>query len=371
MTDELLQASLRFVVLAGLLMTSTGLLWGRVFDAEPNEILRLRPIVWLGAGLVLLASLLSVWFALSRIFGPYALANLPAYMFGSQTGQLTMLRLGLLLVLLGVGNIFWLQLPLLAGLLLTLSLSSHASANGTFAILMDFVHLVAMSVWLGAVAGLAFVGNNNFSMRLARVSSIGVWAVFAMLLSGLVAALRHIFVVAVLTETSYGQAFILKMFLVLLVLLLAATNRFVLMPQKNLPKQALVLRLETLVLFFVLAASAWLGTQPPPQPAVTLRSAQQFDERLGEWRVAGEFTPNFGGLHLRLKLSLHNVLAPVGTTVSAKLKMLDHAMLPTPIVLRQSQAGVFEGNSNLWMGGNWEAQIALLGNTLRIPLRAK
>ena len=152
-------------------------------------------------------------------------------------GQLWLLRLGLILLCIGIvalalwGRKRTARIALIAGVILALvlplpfSLLSHAAAQQEgrlAAIAADAIHLLAASVWAGglfmlglvllpAVRALA-VGERRSVLRAAllRFSMIGLAAWAVLVLTGLYAAGLQIGTMRALWETPYGQSLLLK-----------------------------------------------------------------------------------------------------------------------------------------------------------------
>jgi copper transport protein len=123
--------------------------------------------------------------------------------------------------------------------------SSHAAAGGGafWAAGSDFVHLLAASVWIGMLAVLAlyiawtrreFQGQERYeaqSLALRRFSLIAVFSVALLLFSGVVNAVIEVGALGDLVETGYGQALLLKLFLLAPLLAIGVRNAYLLRPQ--------------------------------------------------------------------------------------------------------------------------------------------
>ncbi|CEJ84275.1 Copper resistance D [Hyphomicrobium sp. GJ21] len=129
-------------------------------------------------------------------------------------------------------------LLLVAGALLaTLAGTGHTqSEEGVRALIhavADASHLLAAGAWLGGLIMLGFVLNTSLpriDVILRRFSSMGYVAVAALLATGLVNTWFLVGSVSRLTTTAYGQLLILKLCLFIAMLILAAANRFWLVP---------------------------------------------------------------------------------------------------------------------------------------------
>ncbi len=196
-----------------------------------------------------------------------------------------------------------------AGVCLTTSLTGHAADLGIlrFPVLSDWVHLIAVSSWVGGLFALRL----HFSLWLARstgnaraeylaegitrFSIVAMSAVGALLLTGLYNTLAHVESAALLVGTSYGRILIVKWLLLAPMLALGATNRYGILPQLRalsgrtekgrlarvlapwvsplLPNTTgldlerrffRLIAIEAVLGVAVLACSAWLTQLPPP-----------------------------------------------------------------------------------------------------------
>jgi putative copper resistance protein D len=125
-----------------------------------------------------------------------------------------------------------------------LAWSGHAHAGSGLQrashLAIDALHLIAAAAWLGALLPLAFVLRHSamhaFSFKAVRYvvfrfSTLGIAAVAALVLSGIVNALMIIEEPRALFESTYGRILLLKVGLFLIMLAVAAFNRRRLTPQ--------------------------------------------------------------------------------------------------------------------------------------------
>lgn len=167
---------------------------------------------------------------------------------------------------------------------LTRSLSGHAADWGdvTLAVLMDWLHLLAVSVWIGGLLVIGFVlraaltptSNQDTAMGFAliarRFSILATVCVAGLLITGLLHPRLQLMSFSTLFRIPYGWTLLAKLSLVLLMLLLAALNRYYLLPRlgrgSNGRARLLVTtigRLEWLLAVLVLVSSALLTQLTP------------------------------------------------------------------------------------------------------------
>ena len=248
----------------------------------------------LGAGMVLAFTAANMAGALGGIVDP---ATLHAILADTEFGHVWAVRLAVASVL-----VLWLALRrsrsasrvsrwivlLLAGALLTtVALTGHAqirmSGAGLVHRIADAVHLIASGVWLGALLSFLFLLRGSRSREdalrsgrlLQRFHLVGLIAVSALLLSGLVNSWFLVGEAGRLLTTAYGRLLLLKLALFAAMVALASDNRLRLVPRLNaalaegLPAEAWLhglrahIRAEFLLGLAVLLAVAVLGAIAP------------------------------------------------------------------------------------------------------------
>jgi copper transport protein len=132
----------------------------------------------------------------------------------------------------------WQALLLLAGVLLfSISLVSHAGAvpGSMWAVLGDYVHLIAAAVWIGGLLLLPILlwqvrqkatlaDPHQLALLVRRFSYLAGFAVFVLIVTGLFNSLVELPSLASLWETSYGLVLLAKLFLIVLTLEVAFFN---------------------------------------------------------------------------------------------------------------------------------------------------
>jgi putative copper export protein/mono/diheme cytochrome c family protein len=127
-----------------------------------------------------------------------------------------------------------------AGVALTTTLIGHAADWGdlTPTVLLDWMHVLAASLWIGGIVALAFVVFGGASPAPASVTRIGArfsrlagWSLIAVVLTGAYNAWVQLPDVAALRDTPYGRILLAKLALVVGLAALGATNRYALLPR--------------------------------------------------------------------------------------------------------------------------------------------
>jgi copper transport protein len=203
---------------------------------------------WLGCGLLLLAALGGLWAQSNQLNGEQALqpAALGQLLLATRWGWLWLLRLAAIAwlainmqsrlgkVLVGVAAL---------GFLLVHSFSTHAASVGILwlGVTTSVLHIATVSVWLGGLVGLlyqlprlrALPLSDRWEMlavAIGRFSPLGLAAVGLLSLSGGLTAWQTVGGVAALQGSSYGNALLLKLGVVLVIVLVAAYNLLVIKP---------------------------------------------------------------------------------------------------------------------------------------------
>lgn len=120
------------------------------------------------------------------------------------------------------------------GLLLTKSFSSHAASleNNALTITFDFLHLLAASVWIGSLIGLAVLtplsrSDETRAQYFKMVRNFSRWGIFLVLLlasTGIFNSFQYVPTIDSLLHTNYGKALIYKVILFFIMLIFAAMN---------------------------------------------------------------------------------------------------------------------------------------------------
>ncbi len=112
------------------------------------------------------------------------------------------------------------------GLLVAKSLASHAagSTHEIMAVFMDFLHLLAASIWLGTLFSLIFLLPRGQRMvywhSIHRFSFWAMMSVGIILLTGIYGSIEYVSTFQSLLYTNYGQVLIGKILLFLIMLAL-------------------------------------------------------------------------------------------------------------------------------------------------------
>jgi len=157
--------------------------------------------------------------------------------------------------------------------------------------LSDVLHLVAGAAWVGGLVGLVLVLGQLAPRRgaevLARFSSVAAGFVGVVAVTGSIMAWRILRSWSTVVDSPFGRLLIVKVAIVLVVVMVAAANRFWLLPRfvrgegdSELLRRTV--RLEAVGLAGVLLLTGFLVEQSPtPDPSAGVRSASTFENPHG------------------------------------------------------------------------------------------
>lgn len=169
-----------------------------------------------------------------------------------------------------------LSLLALLGAGITLALSGHAS-NAAPQLLSRpavFVHVVCGAFWIGALMPLIVAARTGGSVMLARFSRVIPLPLVALIASGFALVFVQLDRIDALWTTNYGLVLSFKLAGVVMLLALAAANRFVFTPRYQRGDTAISLsrtmRVELCIAVAILGlVASWRFTPPPRALAAT------------------------------------------------------------------------------------------------------
>lgn len=374
------QSVLRALLYLGVFMLLGGGVFARYIGLEVARAQRWR-LWYLISGGFLLASGASLYgvYHLTWMLGDTSL--LLTYLLETSQGLWLLLRMGLLLglLLLSMGWFRldrWIYLPMAAGLLFTLTLTSHAAGGGLVQMASGLLHLAFAAAWGGSVLALAVAwpGSRYDAILRAveRLSTLGLGAVVLLSLMGLYLSWVRLVEVVNLWSTVYGQRLLLKLGLVGLVVGLAAINRLRLLPRLR-DKRAKGLQtvsLEAALIVAVLGVSGFLATTEPPSPAgQTTPSIVNINEALQNKRYIGQLFSQAGVIHLYLDLrDASGNLLEGGSTLKVRAENGTEVREDTPVPFYKSQ---YHTALIAEKPGEWLITLELPDKTLEFTLEVR
>jgi putative copper resistance protein D len=200
-------------------------------------------------------------------------------LFDTMFGRAWCWHLGVALALLGMILLSPARVGVIAlmgaALVASLAWAGHGVMHPGFGhVAIQAVHLLAGALWLGSLPALLHLLANvrldrspewqdALSYMLPLYSRAGYVAVILVLATGILNSLLLVASMGDLATALYGRVLLVKIALVLLMVGIAAVNRFVLMPRRAAGSLRLSVAIEVGTGGLVLAAVSILGTLPP------------------------------------------------------------------------------------------------------------
>ena len=206
--------------------------------------------------------------------------------------------------------LLWLALIASLGILLTISMTSHAAATigiARFALINDIVHLTAAAVWVGGLMHLIagtplFIGGISESPRrhalsrlVRRFSAAAALSVIVLIITGVYSAWAQVTEFAAL-DTPYGTALIAKVAVITVLLLIAAVNLIWVRPRLRGSSNAAgwlrrtVIAEVALAVMVILAVGFLTALEPARQVASRVLALQQQELTFSETIEGTEVT---------------------------------------------------------------------------------
>lgn len=365
---------LRWVVFVGVIVLIGSLVLGgmlmRPADLDPRSV-----IVVTGAWLLAVVGSAEALVA----YGPnatgtslYNLSLLPETM-RTAFGQATAFRMAMLVAIAALvyfrrrfSHRLWLVIVMLlsVGIVATLSLSGHPVVQrwAAFSVVTDIIHLFAVSTWIGGIAMLALGGTawntDEGGVLVRRFSSIALWAVLAIVVTGVAQTWMMMDGFGTLLSTNYGRTLIVKTTAVAVLVSLGVLSRLTL--KRNGPASVKrVVGVELIIGMVIIAISALLvGIPPRPAPstepftATLVRSSVILDVTITPTRVG--------------QAEVHVIITPPGgalgqvLSVSARMSLPERDIPNIPIELIKIGPNHFTGVVNIAYAGTWELEMLIV-----------
>jgi copper transport protein len=251
-------------VFAGLALLIGGVVFLLLIASGSSAGWSTRRAIWIGWILLAISTAAAV-----MLQGPYAAGSgigdavkwsVVHDVLQTRFGHVTEVRALLLVVALALlpflGNfvrgrrapIWWIAaaVAVAVGLAGTPGFAGHAATGDftIFAVPLDTIHVLAMSVWLGGLVVLllgALGGGFSGGLRraLATFSRVAFWCVVVLVLSGVFASWRQVgFAIRGYTDTSYGNILLVKLAVVVGLVGLAAISRSIVRKHQSAPLDA-------------------------------------------------------------------------------------------------------------------------------------
>ncbi len=334
--------------------------------------------------------------------------SIVAEVLDTRFGRLSLIRLGLLLLLVPAGRLLRTRLSndssrvpparlvlpaglVLAGTLLTLSLAGHSGVGDlvVVAAAADLVHLGSVSVWLGGLTLLAVCvlprgDRDELTLVVPRFSKVALVAVLAIVATGSFQSWRQVGTLGSVTSTSYGRLLLVKLGLFAGMIGLGALGRSWARRRQEAgahaptvalgaataePPRATVARLRRSVGFEVVLASAVLVVSALLVSSVPARAAaaKPFSTQLKAKDLVLDLTldpAQVGPTDLRVGMVTTQGSPPEPSEVIAELSLADRDLGPLQVPLHRMGPGRYMTHGfELPIAGRWRLEIVVLRGT--------
>jgi putative copper resistance protein D len=217
---------------------------------------------------------------------------------------------------------------------------SHAASSGSHALAIGslFIHVIALSFWVGGVIAISLLNKDDRKVSLPRFSHIALWSAIAVVISGVLNASARLNFSAA-WSSSYAYVVILKSIITLVLLYFGFKHRKYLSqkPTVNWVAMTRLISVEAGIMIFVTALGSWLSSNQPPtrdtqEPfnAALAIAGIKMPEAPNFQRILFEYDPDIliiGLLILAVALYIKGVIVltrrgdkwPVGRTISFAL----------------------------------------------------
>ena len=279
-----------------------------------------------------------------------------------------------------------LAVALAAGVMLTISLTSHAAATPDIrveALLNDFVHLVAAAIWVGGLVGLAILIRLTFTVlddprrretlavTVKRFSLVAGLSVAVVVLTGVFNSWAQVTVVEAI-QAPYGRALTVKIVSFVALLLVAAANLVWVRPRLRGDSRAsqwlkrLVITECVLAMLALLAVGFLTSLEPARQVAsregIGVTDGFRFQDTVEGTDIAIEIDPGRVGPNT-IGVSIDDRFGnPVTNAVDVRVRTsyLDADLGETPVSATPAGPGRYVlDNQIVSIAGAWQVEVVV------------
>jgi len=239
---------------------------------------KIRSTVSLAASLWFLSSFLNILFTLANILGGSIssvldLTVIQSFVFQISLGQYLFFQMAIALLITltsrAITSTGYTAILLLIALIAVAApvFQSHSASSGSHVLAIGslFIHVIALSFWVGGVIAIALLNKDDRKVSLPRFSHIALWAAIAVVLSGVLNASVRLNFAAAWT-TSYAYIVIIKVAVTFVLLFIGYKHRNYLAakPSVNWDAMTRLISVEAGIMIFVTALGSWLSSNQPP-----------------------------------------------------------------------------------------------------------
>ncbi|PYG00559.1 copper transport protein [Georgenia satyanarayanai] len=268
--------------------------------------------------------------------------------------------------------------------LLSLPLAGHSRSFGPAWLVLgsDAVHVSAGAVWFGGVLGLVITLRSSAPASAAartvgRFSTAALWVVLALAATGTVLAWRILPDLAALTSTGYGLTLLAKVAVVGVVVLVAAWNRYRLVPHVGDDDGARArlrrtVGTEAWLILLAVTLTGVLVSQSPTDGHTAPAAARPVAEHvaLGDGMADVRVAPARVGANV-VEIELNDAdgepLEPAADP-QVRLSLPEQDLGPLTPALTRTGTGRYELPVDLPLPGGWELELSVRTSTFDNPV---
>jgi putative copper resistance protein D len=239
---------------------------------------KIRSIISASAIVWFLSSLFNILFTLANILDQSVssvldLTILQSFVFQISLGQYllfqTLIALFVAITSRALNSTGYTAVLLLVSLIAIAApvFQSHSASSGSHALAIGslFIHVIALSFWVGGVIAIALLNDDDRKISLPRFSHIALWSAIAVVISGVINASARLNFAAA-WSTSYAFVVILKVVITFVLLFFGYKHRNFLAAKPTVNWQAMtrLISFEAAIMIFVTALGSWLSSNQPP-----------------------------------------------------------------------------------------------------------
>ena len=252
----------------------------------------------------------------------------------------------------------------------------HTRSFGPTALVIttDVLHVLAASLWLGGLVGLAMTlpglhhRPNDIARTVTRFSTVAAGLLAAVVVSGVLLAWRIVGSWENLFQTRYGTLLIIKIALVGLCVAVAGWNRSVLLPRNR--SVLATVRVEAAALLSVLIVTGVLVNQSPTLSQTILSGIEPevASSPIGQYQVFATLSPTrMGATTLRVQIQDESG-EPVEPPYAPEVSLRGPEVNLGQIDVASEAAGTWSAPVMIPRAGQWQVQVSLRLSAFENPV---
>lgn len=361
-------------------------------ERQKRVLARIRMLALASVGIAVVGSILALFIQSLTVGADTSVSGILGVLTDSRYGHLWIARVVLLLAT-GVFLYLpygwredelpsrWIATGLAVAAMLPFSLNSHGAAPGegrTAAIAVDWIHLAAASAWVGGLFVLLIgviygvrgvqggIRREFLADVISRFSTVAIAGVVVLSITGFYSSWLQVGNLTALQETSYGQALLFKVLLMLGMVMIGAINLLWLAPQMRTAARTSVqfgrtIAIEVVLGVLVLLMVGLLTSLPTARQTIDARTGRtNFHISQDRLHVSLYITPGAVGNNRYTADFTPADDLPEGTEAFLRVTPVGNLRGIREIPLVETSDGRFESSgAEFSVAGDWDLEIIL------------